>query len=404
VKRGCEGESRDYSQALERSESSQGRVQALNSPHDPSPRDNSERQVKDEQKMAHAIENIGRHRDHDRPRERDVQEMTKQTKQTAEKLEKTQHRKRHLENRESQREKEEMAKDTTESLKKMQDYITNLEDWEKLKEKENQEVINQLTENREEMQHHIRNLEDRKKHKDKEMTNQMSQMADKLEKMQHRNKHLEDREKHREEEKQEMMSQTKQMAEKLEHARRQNKSLEEHNRRQSEELRITSNQLRVAETQHQQTRQLLEVKVSELKGVQTFLTNEDSLSGADVIAMVCALNAEILQISAFTADLLGSTERDIIGEMVSEEGRAALERATQRIGEPLVQALTTKLFREAFDPDPLPLQIALQVVLAHSSTEIIESWIPWWPDYDNILMTIYSRIQKAGKSHSSAEK
>ena len=132
-----------------------------------------------------------------------------------------------------------------------------------------------------------------------------------------------------------------------------------------------------------------------------FLMKEDSLSGADVIAMVHMLNAEILQISAFMADSLDSTDWGMRDEVLSEEGR---ERAIQRIGEPLVQTLTTKFLREAFDPDPLPLQIVLQTALVRSCAEVIESWVPGYPHYGDIFMTIYSRLQKAGKSDSSSTK
>jgi hypothetical protein len=217
------------------------------------------------------------------------------------------------------------------------------------------------------------------------------QIAEKLEKIRRRNRYLEDHDEHREKEKQEMVDHINQIAEQLEHARRHNKSLEEQCRRQSEELRTTSHQLRAAEVQHQQTRQALELKASELRGAQIFLTKEDSLSGADVIAMVHALNAEILQMSAYMAD-----STNIRGEMMSEEGRAARDRATQRIGEPLVRTLANKFSRREFDPDPLPLQIALQIALVRSCGETIESWIPGYPSYEDVFMAIYSRLQETG--------
>ena len=310
-------------------------------------------------------------------------EDLKDREKESEKLVTLQHRTKYLEEREkySEKQKKEMA----EKLEHMQYCNRHLENRVQQIERERRETVEKL----EQAVHDFRNLEDGEKRREKEM-------AAKLEKVQQRNRCLEYQEKHRETEKQEMMNQIHQMAEKLEHAQHHNKSLEEVNRRQSEELRLTTGQLRASETQHQQTRQALEVKVSELKAAQTFLTKEDSLSGADVITMVGALNAEILQISAFIADSLDSSDGSMADELSSER-KEAREQAIRRIGEPLVQTLTTNFLHEELDRDPLPLQIALQIALARLCAEITQTWTPGHPYYESMFVTMYSRLREEGE-------
>jgi chromosome segregation ATPase len=365
--------------------------------------DHEQHSEKEKQEMTEKLEKI-------QDRNRYLEEREKEMQEMAKKLEKTQHRNAYLEDREQHREKE--RQEMTEKLDQLQNHIRRIEDHEQQSEKERQEMAKKL----ESMQHHNKHLEDRERrsekekqdmaenfkkmqHRNRSLEDRREDMVEKLEKLQHRNRTLEDREKHREKEKRELMDQVNQMAEKLEYGQRHNKSLEDHNHRQYEELRITSNQLRAAETQHQETRQALDVKVSELKGAQTFLTKEDSLSGAEVITMVNALNAEILQISAFIADSLDSRDRSITDEMASEGG-AAREQAIRRIGEPLVQTLTTNFLREALDPDPLPLQIAMQIALARSCAETIQSWTPGFEQYESMLATIYLHLQETGQLYS----
>jgi myosin heavy subunit len=372
-KQGYEDQKIDPPKALERRDIHSGQIQTLNAHQHPNPGDSSKHLVSDKEKVVFMVEKAEHHRDsddHDRHRIKGGgQEMTKKMNQMAKK-------------------QEEMP----------QHSYKRLEDRERHGEKEKQNQISQLERKLAQMQKRNKDLEDHEQQRAKEkqeMTNRIKQMAEQQGKMQQRNKWLEDREKLREKEKEKLVNKINQMGE-LAHVQHQNRSLEEDNRRQSEELRIMSSQLRAAEAQYQETRQLLERKTSELKGAQTFLSNEDSLSGADVIEMVSALNAEILQISAFTADVLESVDRDITGEMWSEEGRVALEQASQRIGDPLVRALTSKVWCEAVDWDPLPLQIALQIALVCSSTYIIGSWMPGEPHLDELLTVIYSGVQEAG--------
>jgi len=73
---------------------------------------------------------------------------------------------------------------------------------------------------------------------------------------------------------------------------------------QSSQLQHTRTTLAQADADHATTRRLLVERTAELDGAQAFLNQADNVSGADVIAMVDALNAEILQNAAFMADSL----------------------------------------------------------------------------------------------------
>jgi hypothetical protein len=192
---------------------------------------------------------------------------------------------------------------------------------------------------------------------------------------------------HYKRDKDEVMSTTNVIIGKLEDAEHRNQDLEIQVRRLSEELHGVAGQLRQAETFRQQTLELLEAKTLELKGAQMFLSKEDSLSGADVLAMVTSLNAEILQVAAFMADSLENLERCHGGDVEIPDVTGV------KLGEDIVRALKPRQQRLKFDP--MSVQIALQVSLAKACKEMVESWIPGYP-YDQIICPIYSRIRGTG--------
>jgi hypothetical protein len=176
-----------------------------------------------------------------------------------------------------------------------------------------------------------------------------------------------------------------------------NQELEKRNKHLTNQLTALSIQLQGAENQHKRTLQLLETKTTALKGVQAFLTKEDSLSGADVIAIVDTLNAEILQIAAFMADRLDDTERDLHAR--SGEAEAARDSAFQSLGGHMVHILRN---RRQPDDDSMGLQIALQICLVYSCTRIVESWMPGYWHEGSLLADLHSLIAEKGQSRSNA--
>ena len=201
-----------------------------------------------------------------------------------------------------------------------------------------------------------------------------------------------------EKERRDMKKKLDRVAAELKAAQRHNHDLEERNTQLTNQLTIFSIQLQGAESQHRRTLQLLEAKTSALKGAEAFLTKEDSLSGADVIAMVDTLNAEILQIAAFMADCLDNTERDL--HTAAEEAEVARDSAVESLGEPMIRILETRTDEPASEENFMGLQIALQVCLVYSCIRIVESWIPGYWQGGALLADLHSRITEKGQSCS----
>ncbi|KAF9465199.1 hypothetical protein BDZ94DRAFT_1320523 [Collybia nuda] len=176
---------------------------------------------------------------------------------------------------------------------------------------------------------------------------------------------------------------------KLADAERRNRDLEEQNKRQLEQLRTITSNLRQAEDLHRQTLDLLEMRTSELKGAQAFLSKEDSLSGADLIGMVDALNAEILQVAACIVDSLESLVK--VPKSNADKGSATQPKSVVNLGEPIIQTLRSGSGRAYFDP--LSVQVALQVCLVGASSWLIRSWIPGIWKYDSMFSAVHADIQ-----------
>jgi hypothetical protein len=179
----------------------------------------------------------------------------------------------------------------------------------------------------------------------------------------------------------------------LERIKRHYAGLEESNRRQSEQLHVIKEELRRAEAQHAQTRHLLEERTMELKGAQRFLTQTDSLSGAEVISMAESLNAEILQAAAYMADSLEFSYRQITNVRAYEE---SCERGRGVLGRPIMQVLRSRRGQNEMDLDPTPVQIALQITMVYCSAKIAELWTPGKGKENDILVDIFSRISEKG--------
>ncbi|KAH0588422.1 hypothetical protein H2248_004271 [Termitomyces sp. 'cryptogamus'] len=157
-----------------------------------------------------------------------------------------------------------------------------------------------------------------------------------------------------------------------------------HYNRQKQELQAIKEQFQRAEIVHQRTREQLTERTAELQNTQRFIDVADSLSGADIINMTTALNAEILQSAALMADSLNYTKRH------GEAPKEVLLRLQENIGKNLTQALIDQKFVDGKDVDPTPVQLALQVCLVACSATIVTSWT--LEGNDSRLSQIYSRI------------
>lgn len=173
-------------------------------------------------------------------------------------------------------------------------------------------------------------------------------------------------------------------------------SLEEQLLRQQREMDIIRNGSLQKESQHEQTRALLDARTQELKGSQSFLTKADLLSGAEVTAMVEGLNAEILQVAAFMSDSfkfsrVGRTAN--YGDTYTE----ARGRARELLGDRMLQLLSSVRHNE----DPSVIQMALQAAMTKFVHYAVASWHVDRSKDHSILDDIYSKMRIEGKQHST---
>ncbi|KAI6046242.1 hypothetical protein EDC04DRAFT_2558036 [Pisolithus marmoratus] len=130
---------------------------------------------------------------------------------------------------------------------------------------------------------------------------------------------------------------------------------------------------------------LLETRSRELKGAQVFLTTADTVSGAEVISLVDALNAEILQTCAFISDSFDFARK--------LEHADEIKEGCTRISDLMGPSMTHLLSTVQHTADPLLVQIALQGAAVEFSRWIIMTW-----DFDGLqaeqqLSEIYNDIR-----------
>ncbi|KAG6334777.1 hypothetical protein ID866_4310 [Astraeus odoratus] len=132
---------------------------------------------------------------------------------------------------------------------------------------------------------------------------------------------------------------------------------------------------------------LLETRSRELKSAQVFLTTADTHSGAEVISLIDALNAEILQTCAFIADSFEFARKP--------EHATEIKEGCTRISELMGPTMTHLLSTIQHGADPLLVQVALQGATAEFSRWIIMTW-----DFDGLqaeqpLAEIYHDVRSS---------
>ncbi|KAF9222353.1 hypothetical protein BS17DRAFT_783588 [Gyrodon lividus] len=152
------------------------------------------------------------------------------------------------------------------------------------------------------------------------------------------------------------------------------------------DLKNLRNEAQHSRTEHNALTTLLDARTRELKGAQAFLTKADTLSGAEVIALVEAINSEIMQTSAFISDSFDFARQHAHADEMKE--------ASTRISELMGPTMTHLLSTVQHGEDPLLVQIALQGATVEFSRWIIMTW-----DYDGLqaeqpLAEIYNDIRE----------
>ncbi|KAF9476873.1 hypothetical protein BDN70DRAFT_949660 [Pholiota conissans] len=152
-------------------------------------------------------------------------------------------------------------------------------------------------------------------------------------------------------------------------------------------------ELQHTKTEQQQTAQLLEVRTSELKGAEAFLTKADQLSNVEVVSLLENLNSEIMQIAAsMTEELLIEEKKiDLEGkEQESDEAREAYARAEDTVGPRMAELLKSSEHHE----DPILVQLAVQASMSAYTHWVISSWVFESPEDEHMLSEIYARVRE----------
>lgn len=142
----------------------------------------------------------------------------------------------------------------------------------------------------------------------------------------------------------------------------------------------------------EQNRELLNLRMTELKGAQTFLTTEDHTSIADVVRTVKSLNEEIFQAAAFMADSL----QDRLGNrsmIVNDDSEAAPSTGMRNlVGQRLLELLRSSQDKEEAE---ILSQHAIQACLAACSRREVGRWAVH-PAENHYLNCLYGEIIKTG--------
>lgn len=151
------------------------------------------------------------------------------------------------------------------------------------------------------------------------------------------------------------------------------------------EVAEARNELQRSQSKLAEVTTLLETRSRELKGAQVFLTTADAVSGAEVISLIDALNAEILQTSAFISDSFDFARKPEHADEIKE--------GCARISDLMGPSMTRLLSTVQHTADPLLVQIALQGAIVEFSRWIIMTW-----DFDGLqaeqqLSEIYNDIR-----------
>ncbi|KAG6809085.1 hypothetical protein H0H92_001680 [Tricholoma furcatifolium] len=187
-------------------------------------------------------------------------------------------------------------------------------------------------------------------------------------------------------EKKETLDLLEKTTEKLEEEKQRNEELEADVKRLAGELATIKEQLSDSESRRRKSARALQESTANLQGMSFFLTKMDTMSEADVVAILDNLNVEIMQTSVLMANTLERIPRRHSPEPKTNErlfNRRALGKALVPYLEDVERAI-----------DPMAIQLALQFCYAETCYVVIESWTPGDWRGDDTLKEIYASLKK----------
>lgn len=144
----------------------------------------------------------------------------------------------------------------------------------------------------------------------------------------------------------------------------------------------------------EQKSKLLDVRSTELRDAQAYLGKEDTVSSAEIIRTVEALNGEIYQAAAQIAN-----ECSVVGEGEAPD-RLGLGLAASIVSEHLGATMVELLMAvPAQACDDIVVQMALQALLAQVAAQIVDSWVPMTksPAINCFLGQVYENLYISGQ-------
>jgi small-conductance mechanosensitive channel len=128
----------------------------------------------------------------------------------------------------------------------------------------------------------------------------------------------------------------------LDGMKKPNRTLADQTRNMGTQNKKLEGELKNTKAEQRDSIELLRIRTAELKGAQAFLTKADILSGAEVIKLVEALNAEIMQTAAVMAEAFTIEEKRVEAKNgESEEMGKVNARAGEIVGYRMAAILRT---------------------------------------------------------------
>ncbi|KAK0212131.1 hypothetical protein DFS33DRAFT_1249158 [Desarmillaria ectypa] len=174
----------------------------------------------------------------------------------------------------------------------------------------------------------------------------------------------------------------------LQQARNQNHILDQQLKAQTAAAKLARDEVGKVSLAHEQTRLLLRTRTEELRAAQVYLDRADQSSGADVISMIDALNAEIFQTAATVAEAFKFGEKKV---EESSEAVVAYDHVIEILGPRMTELLKSTLHHD----DQILIQAAFQAAMCAYVDWIVTSWYFEGREEEQMLSSLYAIIQES---------
>ncbi|KZP28390.1 hypothetical protein FIBSPDRAFT_729036 [Athelia psychrophila] len=144
--------------------------------------------------------------------------------------------------------------------------------------------------------------------------------------------------------------------------------------------------------QLESTLSLLEDRTRQLQSARPFLAQKDSVSSAEAIGLVQALNADIFQLAAFMSDSFSAATNETPetpADTPADEDPKGAHRIKGHLGDQLMESLTSWPHTD----DPTVLQMALQFYLVQLCRQITGSWT--FDEASPVLSKLYEQVRNS---------